>query len=227
MTRIAILATAFAMVVTNATAQSTTNPQDHEQHHPPGASSSGSSPSAQAAPPAAPPSTQAAPPAAGGQASSPPMGGMMQMMMQKMPEQCRAAMQNMPQNCMGMMDTMMQGGMHGGMMQGGMMQGGMQPGMGQRGPTGMNQGSAGPHVRAYSDVMDKMHRPMMEGVIDQDPDVAFAKGMIPHHQAAIDMAQIVLKFGRDDQIRKLAQDVIREQAREIAELNTWLKKHSK
>lgn len=148
-------------------------------------------------------------------------------MMQKMPEQCRAMMQNMPQNCMSMMDTMMQGGMQGGMMQGGMMQGGMQSGIGQRWPGASSQGSAAPHVRAYSEAMDKMHGPMMQGVTDHDPDVAFARGMIPHHQAAIDMAQTVLKFGRDEQMRKLAQDVIREQAREIAELNEWLKKQGK
>ena len=47
--------------------------------------------------------------------------------------------------------------------------------------------------------------------------------MIPHHQGAIEMAQIVLKYGKDEEIRKLANAIIREQRREIAEMQEWLK----
>ncbi len=71
--------------------------------------------------------------------------------------------------------------------------------------------------------MERMHGPMMAGVRDPDPDVAFVKGMIPHHQGAIDMARIVLQHGKDEQARKWATDVIREQAREIAKMEAWLK----
>lgn len=42
-----------------------------------------------------------------------------------------------------------------------------------------------------------MHMPMMEAMQAKDPDVAFIKGMIPHHQAAIDMARAVLEYGSD------------------------------
>ena len=49
------------------------------------------------------------------------------------------------------------------------------------------------------------------------------RGMIPHHQGAIEMAQIVLKYGKDEEIRKLANAIIREQRREIAEMQEWLK----
>jgi len=68
---------------------------------------------------------------------------------------------------------------------------------------------------------------MMDGVRAENPDVAFARGMIPHHQAAIDMALVVLQHGKDEQMRKLALDVIREQNREIAEMNEWLRLNSK
>jgi uncharacterized protein (DUF305 family) len=75
--------------------------------------------------------------------------------------------------------------------------------------------------------MERMHGPMMEGVRDPDPDVAFVRGMIPHHQGAIEMARVVLQHGRDEQARKWATDVIREQAREIAEMQAWLKARGK
>lgn len=49
-----------------------------------------------------------------------------------------------------------------------------------------------------------------------DPDRDFAVMMIPHHQGAIDMAMIELRFGRDERLRRLAQGVIVEQRQEIA-----------
>jgi uncharacterized protein (DUF305 family) len=82
-------------------------------------------------------------------------------------------------------------------------------------------------ARAYESAMERMHGPMMAGVRDPDPDVAFVKGMIPHHQGAIDMARVVLQHGKDEQTRKWAADVIREQAREIAEMEAWLKARGK
>ena len=130
-------------------------------------------------------------------------------MMQGMPEQCRAMMQNMPQGCMGMM----QGGM---MRQGGMAQG-------QTGPVAAQSEA----TKAYMAAMDKMHGPMMQAVLDPDPDAAFVRGMIPHHQIAIDMARVVLQYGKDDQAKKWANDVIREQQREITEMQEWLKTKAK
>ena len=49
-----------------------------------------------------------------------------------------------------------------------------------------------------------------------DPDRDFAAMMIPHHQGAIDMAEIELRFGRDERLRRLAQGIIVEQKQEIA-----------
>ena len=40
--------------------------------------------------------------------------------------------------------------------------------------------------------------------------------MIPHHQGAIDMAEIELRFGTDERLRRLAQGIIVEQRQEIA-----------
>jgi uncharacterized protein (DUF305 family) len=58
-------------------------------------------------------------------------------------------------------------------------------------------------------------------------DVDFVKGMIPHHQGAIDMAKVVLAFGKDPEVKKLAEGIIKAQEEEIAWMNTWLQKNGK
>lgn len=80
--------------------------------------------------------------------------------------------------------------------------------------------------KAYNDAMMKMHGEMSAGMTG-DADVDFAKGMIPHHQGAIDMAKIELKYGKDPELRKLAEDIVKAQEGEIAFMNAWLKKHAK
>jgi DUF305 family protein family protein len=76
---------------------------------------------------------------------------------------------------------------------------------------------------AYQAAMDRMHGPMLKGAANPDPDAAFVLGMIPHHQGAIDMAETVLKFGRDAHNQHLAGEIIAAQKREIAEMREWLK----
>lgn len=85
------------------------------------------------------------------------------------------------------------------------------------------QGQAASAAQAYGAAMDRMHGPMMEGIADPDPDVAFIRGMIPHHQGAIDMAATVLKFGRDPQNRHFAHEIMDTQSREIGEMRAWLR----
>ncbi|HEY5769192.1 MAG TPA: DUF305 domain-containing protein, partial [Terrimicrobium sp.] len=82
-------------------------------------------------------------------------------------------------------------------------------------------------TKAYLEAVEKMHAPMMQGMQATDPDVAFVRGMIPHHQGAIDMAKVVLQHGNNPQVKKWANDVIREQQREIGEMEEWLKKNAR
>lgn len=55
-----------------------------------------------------------------------------------------------------------------------------------------------------------------------DADVDFMQQMRVHHNAAIAMSEAVLEHGKDEETRSLAQAIIREQRREIAEIDAWL-----
>ena len=76
-------------------------------------------------------------------------------------------------------------------------------------------------TKAFKAANDAMHRDM-NVPLTGDADVDFVRGMIPHHQGAIDMAKIVLAHGKDPAIRKLAEEVIAAQDTEIAMMRKWL-----
>lgn len=80
-------------------------------------------------------------------------------------------------------------------------------------------------TKAYLAANDVMHEDMMVQFTG-DADIDFMRGMIPHHQGAIDMAKIVIEHGKDPEVRKLAEEVINAQEGEIAMMNKWLAAHA-
>ena len=75
--------------------------------------------------------------------------------------------------------------------------------------------------------MSQMHQDMMAAAQYKDPDVAFAAGMLPHHIGAVKMAEVELKYGKNPEMRKLAEDIINAQQAEIEQMQKWLKAHNK
>ena len=116
---------------------------------------------------------------------------------------------------MGMMGA---GHMSGSMMGSGQMSGSMMgQGMGGQAPTAQHGGAA--HGKGSVGPMGT--------VLTGDADRDFAQEMIPHHQSAVDMANDLLKSGKDPELKKLANEIIAAQQKEIEFLKGWIAKQPK
>ncbi len=72
-------------------------------------------------------------------------------------------------------------------------------------------------------MMQEMMGGMMKTMMDaKDPERAFLEGMSEHHDGAIDMAQLALFRSTHEQLRGLAEKIVRDQAGEISQFQTWL-----
>lgn len=92
------------------------------------------------------------------------------------------------------------------------------------GHEGHMMGDKGPASMAFMEANDRMHQNMMMEYTG-NADVDFIKGMIPHHQGAVEMAKIVLEHGTDPEVRKLAEGIIGAQEAEIQWMEDWLAKN--
>jgi uncharacterized protein (DUF305 family) len=71
--------------------------------------------------------------------------------------------------------------------------------------------------------MEKMHAAMASAESSGSSDADFVRLMLPHHQAAIDMAKTQLLYGKDSRMRRLAQEIITDQQSEMELMRLWLK----
>jgi uncharacterized protein (DUF305 family) len=88
----------------------------------------------------------------------------------------------------------------------------------------------GSNVSASTKAFDGAMTSMMQGMMaapTSKPDLDFMQGMIPHHQGAIEMSKVVLQFGKDAEVKTLAENVIKAQEGEIAFMKAWLDKTDK
>jgi hypothetical protein len=90
-------------------------------------------------------------------------------------------------------------------------------------PASSSQRTVDPDWSELITSMDKMHMAMKAIKPSSNSDVDFVRLMLPHHQAAIDMAKTQLLYGKDSQMRRLAQEIITDQQSEIELMQRWLK----
>ena len=89
-------------------------------------------------------------------------------------------------------------------------------------PTASDNASTKAYKESHMKMMKDMHI-----TFSGNADVDFVRNMIPHHQGAIDMAKVELQHGKNPTLKKMAQKIIADQEKEIAQMQVWLKKHAK
>ncbi|EAK1249178.1 MULTISPECIES: DUF305 domain-containing protein [Campylobacter] len=78
-----------------------------------------------------------------------------------------------------------------------------------------------------SQIMMSMHEPMMKNPLVQSNDIErdFLANMIPHHQGAIDSSKLLLEHTKSEEMKKIAQNIIKAQEKEIQEFQEILDKN--
>jgi uncharacterized protein (DUF305 family) len=83
-------------------------------------------------------------------------------------------------------------------------------------------GASNEFQAAMDGVNQRMHV-AMDVPYSGDADRDFARMMIPHHQGAVDMALVELRYGKDERLKRLAQEIIVAQKQEIEVMQAILR----
>jgi len=81
------------------------------------------------------------------------------------------------------------------------------------------------HQNANQKMMKVMMEQMPEEKQLSDTDLSFARIMLPHHQAAIDMAKVELRYGKNKNVKRLAENIISDEQIEIQQMKTFTTSH--
>lgn len=89
-----------------------------------------------------------------------------------------------------------------------------------------------PMTGSHADASKEMHSTMMSGMesmknmpMSGDLDKDFAMMMKMHHQQALAMAKPEAEHGKSPELKAMARKIIKDQTKEIAQLDAWMKKH--
>jgi uncharacterized protein (DUF305 family) len=93
--------------------------------------------------------------------------------------------------------------------------------------SGSTAGDSNPATQAFKEGGDQMMKNMSAPPYTGNTDKDFVAHMIPHHQGAVSMAEVELKYGKDPAMKRLARNIIKAQNEEIAYMKSWQAKHGK
>lgn len=88
--------------------------------------------------------------------------------------------------------------------------------------TRINVSSAMPYLAEYSRILNNMINSMTTAETNDSISHNFIVRMIPHHRAAIEMSENVLKFTRNTELTNIAENIISEQTRSIENMQEIL-----
>ena len=88
-----------------------------------------------------------------------------------------------------------------------------------------NKDAISPATIAYVKALVDMAEVINIMVPSGDSSADFVMMMTPHHQAAVEMAEAYLKYGKDPTLTRMAKNIIATQKRELKELGDWHAKH--
>lgn len=78
-----------------------------------------------------------------------------------------------------------------------------------------------PAAAAFAEANAAMHE-AMDIDYTGDADIDFVRGMIAHHEGAIEMAKILKQYGKAPELLALADTIIVAQEKEVADMKAWL-----